>query len=885
MKRFLAVLLTAVLLCLQPAAFAENQTAQMDTAAMTEFVESWNRFLAEAGKPVMLAMEQSEENIYLEVYAYPTAEVGAAVPAGELLTYPGQYGALMTGYASGEDCFFLMLDGTYLLDTIQSMTLQVGNESWPAAVQHYPAGAGLATDTYYITFPYDPVAKGMAADRFALRIGTGLGEQVLEFSGEKTSELAGMLYFSYLGVGYSHRQDSDYLNRALLSDEKMMVYAAVQPTEAPAQPAPPEEEADPAAALPVLPSQPEGGAAPTDAPPVQPAQAGSEAFQTDYEAIEAAAKSVFLLEAYDENNEVLSTGSGFLAFDGETLITNHHVIEGAANMIAYSDNYENMYVVSELMAASEERDIAILRFDNQEGIPPLPVDSGSSVLRGQPVTAIGSPQGVLNTVSSGNVSNILYLTEAWPDVIQFTAAISHGSSGGALFNQNGSVVGLVFGLLEDGENMNYAVPIKYVEELYRQAQGRAPMLLAAFNRLEGQLPAIALQAPKQLDGGVQLAWLPVEGAEEYRVYRKPHGSKDFQIIATTTATTCIDTDVELGEGYTYYVEAVHSWMLPSVSNQAVINVKEPTPVPTAVPTPEPTATPVPQGQLHLVEGDRGEDVLSLRLMLFELGYHGEDWLDEESYDSQLKSIVNMFQENHHLQATGMVDEHTLAMLESGEALPGHLTVSAELKALSRRHYQEGDEGQEISRLKGRMKKLGYYRPDAEYDGTYNATMTSRVKQLQTNNGLEATGVLDHRTLVELYSDGCKTGQWYTPPEAAGVKLVIPDNAYAQWDYLNGDILKFRLQVKNTSKTKTVTSYEIYLYPVDSRGNRLIGSKQAYIISGDENIKPGKTVYTPYVKMADSDRIAEVYAAVHKVKYTDGSTDTVAYHDYDCWEID
>ena len=66
-------------------------------------------------------------------------------------------------------------------------------------------------------------------------------------------------------------------------------------------------------------------------------------FSSDPDAIERAAKSVLMLEVYDADNELLATGSGFVAFDNRTLVTNYHVIEDADWMVANSDDgYEYM---------------------------------------------------------------------------------------------------------------------------------------------------------------------------------------------------------------------------------------------------------------------------------------------------------------------------------------------------------------------------------------------------------------------------------------------------------------------------------------------------------------------------------------------------------------
>lgn len=206
-------------------------------------------------------------------------------------------------------------------------------------------------------------------------------------------------------------------------------------------------------------------------------------FQKDYSSIDQAAKSIFKLVIYDQFDNEIGSGSGFLAFDNQTLVTNEHVIADAAYIIAYSDNYQFSYKVSTLLHADAEKDVAILQFDTPLNESPLRINPRVPIMRGQPVTAIGSPKGVLNTVSYGNISNIIYYCADVPDAIQFTAPISSGSSGGALFDDTGSVIGLCVSSRKEANDMHYAIPIKYVEGIYSKYGHTLGTTLTAYNNL------------------------------------------------------------------------------------------------------------------------------------------------------------------------------------------------------------------------------------------------------------------------------------------------------------------------------------------------------------------------------------------------------------------
>lgn len=192
--------------------------------------------------------------------------------------------------------------------------------------------------------------------------------------------------------------------------------------------------------------------------------ASAAGFLSDPDAIEEAVKSVLMLETFDSSNRSVASGSAFVLFDNMTLVTNYHVIEDASLIIADSDDgYQ--YFVTKVLIASKEQDIAILQFMAPTVMKPLDY-SLDTVKRGSSIAAIGSPIGLKNTVSMGNVSSVY--TEKDVDWIQFTAPISHGSSGGALLDDNGKVIGMTSAFYTEGQNLNLAVSIIDIVKLYEK---------------------------------------------------------------------------------------------------------------------------------------------------------------------------------------------------------------------------------------------------------------------------------------------------------------------------------------------------------------------------------------------------------------------------------
>ena len=187
-------------------------------------------------------------------------------------------------------------------------------------------------------------------------------------------------------------------------------------------------------------------------------------FSENTAAIEVADASVVKIYCYDYDGNLAATGSGFLAFDDRTIITNYHVMSSAYTC-KISTNQDITYEVPFLVGYSEKHDIAILQLSKHSGLQPLTLGDSSSIKKGETVVAIGSPLGIKNTVSTGVLSG--RLMDADMDVLQFTAPISSGSSGGALFDNAGNVIGITFASIVDGQNLNLAIPIELVASLYQ----------------------------------------------------------------------------------------------------------------------------------------------------------------------------------------------------------------------------------------------------------------------------------------------------------------------------------------------------------------------------------------------------------------------------------
>ena len=169
-------------------------------------------------------------------------------------------------------------------------------------------------------------------------------------------------------------------------------------------------------------------------------------------------KAVFMVYTSDGTNTY--QGSGFFINSNGLAVSNYHVFKGTgigAEVIKLSGS-NTAYKVVEVLQKSEDEDFILFRVNcNSTNYIPI---ARNKLSIGEKVFAIGSPRGLENTFSSGEVSQ-------WRDknLMQISALIDHGSSGGALINEYGEVVGITSGTFYDGSqaNLNYAWSIDVVK--------------------------------------------------------------------------------------------------------------------------------------------------------------------------------------------------------------------------------------------------------------------------------------------------------------------------------------------------------------------------------------------------------------------------------------
>lgn len=158
-------------------------------------------------------------------------------------------------------------------------------------------------------------------------------------------------------------------------------------------------------------------------------------------------------------NNSTSEGSGFFIDSQGTIVTCYHVIDGAREL-SVEVNDGGTYKVEKILDIDPLHDIAILKI----ALSDTPFFETSSAAVGEDVRAIGSSLGTLKgTVSQGIVSQLD--TVGIIDCVQTDAAISSGNSGGPLVNMYGEVIGINAYSYTEGQNLNLAVDIAYVQKM------------------------------------------------------------------------------------------------------------------------------------------------------------------------------------------------------------------------------------------------------------------------------------------------------------------------------------------------------------------------------------------------------------------------------------
>lgn len=430
MKKCLCILLTLLLTVLAAGAFANTASGdEYDITAIGAFSDAWNDYFNGKKQPYAIGYSLTDNRRAVkEIYGFYNIDdehnasgIGSLADTDTVFVLVDLNKDQVEIWFEGEDLKNRKLEDVVFY-TDDNILQETGIENDPD------------TGTWAVFMKQDTAAALFNSDYFTLRYVADGKTAYLEFRREDQAPVYRLLgYLNDMDL-YSRKNSAYYLSDSLI----------------------PETAAEPAA-------------------PVQAADAGKDStgsysLQSDLEKIDRLAKSVFYVDIYDKYDDCIGTASGFVAFDRHVFVTNQHVIEDAAYLRVFDED-NNAYILDAVIASDEQLDLAILLFPDGTKYESLELATGFGLLRGEPVTTIGSPEGLRNTVAFGNLS--AFAQDGDITLLQFTAPISHGSSGGILLNNKGQVIGVTSSAITEGSNLGFAIPIELVENMYKAWDGRS----------------------------------------------------------------------------------------------------------------------------------------------------------------------------------------------------------------------------------------------------------------------------------------------------------------------------------------------------------------------------------------------------------------------------
>jgi serine protease Do len=196
-----------------------------------------------------------------------------------------------------------------------------------------------------------------------------------------------------------------------------------------------------------------------------------------------------LLQPYKTPAQGTVTGSGFFINDAGDVVTNAHVVAQAKAVWIQIPSFGKRIIDAEVVGISPDRDLALLRLKPESvdlirgtlgAIPYLSQGDSDTVRRSDEVLALGYPLGQQSLKSTTGV-----ISGREHHLIQMSAAINPGSSGGPLLNTQGEVVGINSSGIVEAQNVGYAIPINdlkiVLNDLYSVKILRKPTLGVIFN--------------------------------------------------------------------------------------------------------------------------------------------------------------------------------------------------------------------------------------------------------------------------------------------------------------------------------------------------------------------------------------------------------------------
>lgn len=204
-------------------------------------------------------------------------------------------------------------------------------------------------------------------------------------------------------------------------------------------------------------------------------------------------------------------GSGLIISADGYVVTNHHVVDGADDIVVHLNDDKTEYT-AKLIGSDKKTDVALLKIEDLDGkLPFTPLGDSDTVRVGDWSIAIGNPFGLGGTVTAGIVSALSRNINQGPydEFIQTDAAINPGNSGGPLFNVKGEVIGINSAILTrsgGNQGIGFAIPSNTVKLIVSQLKEHGHTIRGWLGvRIQTVTPELAEALGLEEDAGALVA--------------------------------------------------------------------------------------------------------------------------------------------------------------------------------------------------------------------------------------------------------------------------------------------------------------------------------------------------------------------------------------------
>jgi S1-C subfamily serine protease len=182
-------------------------------------------------------------------------------------------------------------------------------------------------------------------------------------------------------------------------------------------------------------------------------------------------KAVLTIVGTNHSGTKVKQGSGFILTADGLAGSNYHVIEGISQAVAECCD-SHVFEIRSVEGADLDKDLVVFQLYEKgsqykpHDLPHVVLGASRDSTVGERITTIGSPEGLENTRSDGILSAVREYEGV--RLLQITAPISPGSSGGPVFNDAGRVIGIATFQFEKGQNLNFAIAVEHLRPLLDQ---------------------------------------------------------------------------------------------------------------------------------------------------------------------------------------------------------------------------------------------------------------------------------------------------------------------------------------------------------------------------------------------------------------------------------